>query len=142
QGNSEKSKKKSVPADFPKLDAYINGEPCLADNRGRLLPRDVCRNPWQNSLNARLSKVVPTFGGQSVEIELDMLNLLNFINSSWGLTRITGGFEETNLIRLAGYDPAAQRGIYTLNLPTKSAVSNVNSLGSRWVFQLGARYVF
>ena len=70
------------------------------------------------------------------------LNVLNFINSSWGLTRVTGVFEETNLIRLAGYDAAAGRGIYTLNIPTKSAVSNVNSLGSRWVFQLGARYTF
>lgn len=133
---------KNGAPDYAKLDAYINGEPCLRENRGRLLPRDVCRNPWQNMLNARLSKVVPTFGGQSVEVELDMLNVLNFINSSWGLTRVTGVFEETNLIRLAGYDAAAGRGIYTLNIPTKSAVSNVNSLGSRWVFQLGARYTF
>lgn len=132
---------KNGPADFQKLDAFINGEPCLRENRGRLLPRDVCRNPWQNQLSARLSKVFPTFGGQSVEVEMDMLNVLNFINSSWGLTRVTGAFEETNLIRLAGYDAAAGRGQYTLNLPVKNAVS-INSLGSRWVFQLGARYTF
>jgi hypothetical protein len=132
---------KNGAADFAKLDSYINSEPCLRDNRGRILPLNVCRNPWQNLLNARLSKVLPTFGGQSVEIEMDMLNVLNFIDSNWGLTRVTGGFEETNLIRLAGYDAGQQRGIYTLNLPPKNALS-INSLGSRWVFQLGARYTF
>jgi hypothetical protein len=57
---------KNGAADFAKLDSYINSEPCLRDNRGRILPRNVCRNPWQNLLNARLSKVLPTFGGLSV----------------------------------------------------------------------------
>jgi hypothetical protein len=132
---------KNGSGDAQKLNNYINGEPCLRENRGRILPRDVCRNPWQNLLSARLSKVFPTFGGQSVEVEMDMLNVLNFIKSSWGLTRVTGAFEEQNLIRLAGYDPAKQQGQYTLNLPVKNAVS-INSLGSRWVFQLGARYTF
>ena len=129
-------------ADSARLNAYINGEQCLRENRGRLLPRNSCRNPWQNLLNARLSKVFPTFNGQSVEITLDMLNVLNFINSSWGLTRITGGFEETTLLRQTGYDLTNAVGKYSFTPPTKSAVSNVNSLGSRWVFQLGARYTF
>ncbi|HKR55465.1 MAG TPA: hypothetical protein VJS20_04140, partial [Gemmatimonadales bacterium] len=124
------------------INNYINGEPCLRENRGRLLPRNSCRNPWQNQLNARLSKVIPTWGGQSVEVTVDMINVLNFINSSWGLTRITGGFEETNLVRMTGYNTVAQRGVYSYLTQTKNAVSNVNSLGSRWVFQLGARYTF
>ena len=129
-------------ADSININNYINGEPCLRENRGRLLPRNSCRNPWQNQLNARLSKVIPTWGGQSVEVTVDMINVLNFINSSWGLTRITGGFEETNLVRMTGYNTVAQRGVYSYLTQTKNAVSNVNSLGSRWVFQLGARYTF
>ncbi len=128
-------------AQFTTLDAFINGEGCLKNNRGRILPRNACRNPWQNFFNARISKVVPTLGGQSVEITADMLNVLNFLNSSWGLIRVTGQNEETNLIRLTGYDAVNQRGTYALNLPIKNQVT-VNSLGSRWVFQLGARYAF
>ncbi|HZH40160.1 MAG TPA: hypothetical protein VFD85_04080, partial [Gemmatimonadales bacterium] len=129
-------------ADSARLNAYINGDQCLRENRGRLLPRNSCRNPWQNLLNARLSKVFPTFGGQSVEITVDMLNVLNFLKSSWGLTRITGGFEETTLLRQTQYDQGLARGRYVFTPPTKAAVSNVNALGSRWVFQLGARYTF
>jgi len=124
------------------LDSYINNEPCLRDNRGRLLPRNSCRNPWQNFLNARLSWAVPTVSGHTLEITADMLNVLNFINSGWGLIRQTGtGFEEQNLIQQTGYDAANGRGIYALAIPTKKAVT-INSIGSRWVFQLGTRYTF
>jgi hypothetical protein len=131
-----------TPAQFATLDAYIKNEPCLEANRGRILPRNVCRNPWQNNLNARLSKVINTVGGQSLEITADILNVLNLLNSKWGLTRVTGtGFEQQNLIRLTGYDVVNQRGNYALNLPVKNQVT-LNAIGSRWVFQLGGRYAF
>jgi hypothetical protein len=123
------------------LDNYINNEPCLRNNRGHILARNSCRNAWQNLLSARVSKVFGTLHGQSIELTADMLNVLNFLNSSWGLIKVTGLNEETNLIRLTGYDQVNSRGIYALNLPIKNQVT-VNSLGSRWVFQLGARYAF
>jgi hypothetical protein len=127
---------------FGLLDSYINNAPCLQDNRGRLLPRNACRNPWQNFLNARLSWAIPTLSGHTLEITADMLNVLNFINSGWGLIRQTGtGFEEQNLIQQTGYDAANGRGIYALAIPPKDAVT-INSIGSRWVFQLGTRYTF
>jgi len=127
---------------FGLLDSFINNEPCLQNNRGRLLPRNSCRNPWQNYLNARLSWAIPTISGHTLEITADMLNVLNFINSGWGLIRQTGtGFEEQNLIQQTGYDAANGRGIYALAIPTKNAVT-INSIGSRWVFQLGTRYTF
>src|SRR3989475_821477 len=124
------------------LNSYINNEPCLRDNRGRLLPRNSCRNPWQNYLNARLSWAIPTVSGHTLEITADMLNVLNFINSGWGLIRQVGtGFEEQNLIQQTGYDAANGRGIYALAIPTKNAVT-LNSITARWVFQLGTRYTF
>jgi hypothetical protein len=68
--------------------------------------------------------------------------VLNFINSSWGLIRQTGtGFEEQNLIQQTGYDVVNGRGIYSRALPVKNAVT-LNSISSRWVFQLGTRYTF
>jgi hypothetical protein len=124
------------------FNSYIINEPCLENNRGRLQPRNACRNPWQNYLNARLSWAIPTVSGHTLEITADMLNVLNFINSGWGLIRQTGtGFEEQNLIQQTGYDAANGRGIYALAIPVKNAVT-LNSIGSRWVFQLGTRYTF
>ncbi len=130
-----------TPSDTVKLDALINSESCLRDNRGRILPRNSCRNPWQNFLNARLSKVIPTTHGQSLEITADMINLLNFIDNSWGLIRQTGVFEETNLIRNGGWDATNNRFKYTLSPLTRNQLQP-NSIGSRWVFQLGMRYSF
>jgi hypothetical protein len=130
------------PASYDTLNARINSEPCLRENRGRILPRNACRNPWQDYLNARLSWAIPTVSGHTLEITADMLNVLNFINSGWGLIRQTGtGFEEQNLTRQVGYDAANGRGIYALGLVPQNQVT-VNSIGSRWVFQVGTRYTF
>jgi hypothetical protein len=127
---------------YSRLDTYINSQACLRGNRGRLTPRNSCRNPWQNFLNARLSWAIPTVSGHTLEITADMLNVLNFINSGWGLLRQTGtGFEEQNLVQQTGYDAVNGRGIYALSIPNKNAVT-LNSIGSRWVFQLGTRYTF
>src|SRR5256886_5582892 len=93
------------PASYDTLNARINSEPCLRENRGRILPRNACRNPWQDYLNARVSWAIPTVSGHTLEITADMLNVLNFINSGRGLIRQTGpGFEEQNLTRQVGYD--------------------------------------
>src|SRR5207237_375731 len=35
------------------LARFIEGEPCLRQQRGRLLERNSCRNPWFGTLNAR-----------------------------------------------------------------------------------------
>lgn len=123
------------------LNNYINSEPCLAGNRGHLLPRNTCRNSWQNFLNARITKPVQTVHGQSVELSLDVFNILNLMSSRWGRIKQTAQFEEQPLLTLAGYDGVNQRGIYRLLLPTKDAVLS-NSLSSRWRLQMGLRYTF
>ncbi len=84
---------------------------------------------------------MPTTHGQTIEITADLLNVLNLLNSNWGLVRTTGAFDNPNLIALAGYDATNRRGIYNLRFPVKNSVS-VSSLFNRWVFQLGARYAF
>ena len=131
----------STPADYAAYDAYINGEDCLRLNRGRLLPRNSCRNPWQNLLNARVSKSIGTVNGQSVEITADMLNVLNLLNSSWGLQRETTPFETQFLLKLQGWDTANQRGTYSF-LPQPKNQAQPGAGTSRWLLQLGLRYNF
>jgi outer membrane receptor protein involved in Fe transport len=126
------------PAQSAAYDAYINGEDCLRENRGRLLPRNSCRNPWENFLNARVSKAFTTVAGQSVEFTADMLNVLNFLHSSWGLVRETTPFETENLLSLTGWDTANQRGIYAFLPQAKNRAQTFST--SRWLLQLGLRY--
>lgn len=126
-------------AQFDSLNNYINRESCLAGQRGKIMQRDSCRNPWANYLNASLSWTLPQVRGQRLEISADVFNLLHLLNSDWGVVRTTSGFEGQNLVRRTGYDVVNQRNIYSLALPQQ----NVQSVSaSRWRVQLGAKYAF
>lgn len=135
----------TVQADFQKLETFINQEACLRDHKGQLMRRNTCRNPWVNRFDARLMKAINTVNGQRLEITADFFNVLNFIDSNWGLVRETSQFEQNNLLRLSGYDTRGtpetsdDRGRYTLNIPSRERIQ-VDP--SRWKIQLGAKYVF
>ena len=124
---------------YATLDQYISGEACLREQRGQILVRNTCRNPWQSFVNARLAKTIPTVGGQALEITADLFNLFSFLGSDWGNVRSTAPFEGQNLLRLTGYDAASGRGIYDLALPSRKRVQTQDS---RWKAQLGVRYTF
>jgi outer membrane receptor protein involved in Fe transport len=136
-------------ADWDRLNTYIASEPCLRSQRGRIMERNTCRNPWVSFVNVRLAKIIPTRGGQSLEISSDVFNLLNLLDRSWGIVRENQGFEERPLLAFAGYDTrgtpsqADDRGRYTVpTLATLPPLNRAQVAASRWRIQLGAKYTF
>ncbi len=132
----------ATPADSASYFSRIAAEPCLAENRGHILPRNSCRDPWVNILNARLVKVIPTVGGQRIELSADIFNLLHLVNHDWGQVRTTSGgagFENETLLRQTGYNTALQRGVYAY---AGRVINRPNQNASRWQIQLGAKYTF
>ncbi len=133
----------SNPNDWTRLNNYINTEPCLNAQRGRIMTRNSCRNPVQTFLSARFTKAIPTMRGQSLELSWDIFNIPRLLgqvlDNNWGEVRSTSGFENLNLLQLSGYSSAVGRGIYRIQLPQRRAV-NINA--SRWQMQFGARYSF
>jgi hypothetical protein len=133
------------PADYPKLQRIIQQEPCLQRQRGRLLQRNSCRQPWVSFLNARLTKILPTARGQALELSADVFNLLNMVDGGWGLVRFTAGDVETgglgrvSLLQLVGYDVEHARGVYHV-LPPR--FRQIDAESSRWRVRLSARYTF
>jgi hypothetical protein len=126
-------------ASYDSLANFIDGQACLRNQRGQIMERNSCRNPWINMLDARLQKVIPTFNGQLMILSLDVFNLLNMIDSDWGLVKSTSGFEGVSMVRLRGWDPLYNRGIYSLALPT---LDRVDPNSSVWRIQLGGRYIW
>ena len=140
------------PADYDRLNVWLVGEECILNQRGQLMERNSCSNPWVHQMNLRLGKRIATFGTQQMEITADVFNLLNLINNDWGLIRSNFGqsteFEQRVApVNLVGFDnrgtadPADDRPRYTVPsvLPTRDqAVLN----SSRWRMQLGFKYVF
>jgi outer membrane receptor protein involved in Fe transport len=135
------------PADWGRLNEFIAGEKCLDSQRGQIMERNSCRNPWSKFLDLRLAKVFPTLSGQSLLITADFFNFLNYLNDDWGINRETSAFEETNFLTMSSYSTrgtasqADDRGVYTVpaTLPVQRRVI-VNS--SRWRMQLGGKYIW
>jgi hypothetical protein len=123
---------------FTRLDSLITANACLSEQRGRIMERNSCRNPWINTLNARLAAFIP-LPGQSLEISADLFNLLNLLDGGWGLEKRTSQFETATLLRAAGFDAANNRPIYALSFPR---FNDPELNRSRWRLQLGARYSF
>ncbi len=128
------------PEDWATLDGYISSEPCLDAARGTLMQRNTCRNPWQSFVNARFTKVFTTFNGQSLELNLDIFNVLNLINSDWGVVKATTFNENQPILNATGYDVANDRGQYTLMNMT--AREGVVANSTRYQLLLSGKYVW
>jgi len=70
-------------ADSARFNTFINKERCLAENRGRILPRNACTEPWRHIVNLRVTGSVPTIAGQSGQLVLEVFNFLNLLNQDW-----------------------------------------------------------
>lgn len=55
---------------------------------GRIMARNACRAPWSNRLDLRIAQTIRA-KGIAWELSLDLLNVLNLVNSSWGLVQTT-----------------------------------------------------
>ena len=133
----------TAQAEWDRLNAFIVSDPCLRDQRGRIMKRGSCRNPWSKFLDIRLAKIVPTMSGESLQVTADVFNFLNLLSSDWGINRSTAGFEQVNLLTMSttAYDLTRDRGVYTV--PTvMPALQRVSVGSSRWRIQLGGKYTF
>jgi len=136
-------------ADWDRLNNFIVAQKCLREQRGRIMERGSCRNPWQRFLDVRLTKVVPTLSGQSLQLTADVFNFLNLVNKEWGINRETSGFEGASLLTMSttAYDTrgtttqADDRGVYTVP-SVMPALRRAVVGSSRWRIQLGGKYIF
>ncbi|MDE2762818.1 MAG: hypothetical protein OXQ94_11835, partial [Gemmatimonadota bacterium] len=53
-----------------------------------ILARNTCETPWSHRLDLRLSQTVEALG-VSADVTLDMMNVLNFLDPSWGLVQVS-----------------------------------------------------
>jgi hypothetical protein len=129
------------PADYAALDSLILEEPCLRNQRGRLLERNSCRDPWVHETAAQLSKVFPLGGRRALEVTADLFNLLSFLDSDWGVVRATAMDigNTVPLLDFLGWDASNGRGVYG---PTDVYRREIDVEASRWRLQLGATVTF
>jgi hypothetical protein len=125
--------------EYDRFAAFIDSEQCLRQQRGALLQRNSCVNPWVTFTTARVAKTFRTWGGQSIELEVSVFNLLNLLDGDWGHVRATTDQPAVPLLRLVAYDESNGRGIYQFEPPPREEIDDGLS---RWRLLTGLRYMF
>ena len=135
---------------------FIEANPALRDNRGSIAERGQGTAPWINQIDFRVSQKFQTFGNQSLELSLDVLNLGNLVGNvigqdEWGVQRFAS-FGSVTEITFLGYD-AEELADGTIELkpihsfdpdrvPTNIDQFSLSNTNSRWRAQFGVRYSF
>nr|MBA2460011.1 hypothetical protein [Gemmatimonadales bacterium] len=140
------------PADEAAFQQYIDGEACLSEQRGELMARNSCRNPWQNQLDVALRQRLPVLSGDAA-FELQIFNLLRVLDRDWGQVETVGGgefFDQEVLTAVNATDEAdaaARKHIVTFNDALlenrfQPVSSNASINRSTYYIQAGVRYSF
>jgi hypothetical protein len=119
------------------FDRFIRDTPCLRRQRGTIVARNSCRGPWVHTSNASLRQSLRAIGGHAVSLQVEVFNLLNLLNPSWGL------FKEPN-------DKILQHVGQTSGTPSQpifhfdatNAGTSTQNLESGYQLQLSLRYSF
>lgn len=123
---------------------FINGEPCLTQFIGTIMPRNGCRAPWINTFDGRLTLGLP-FKKVRTDITADVLNLFNLVDQNSGLIRYMSFGQLTQFqpvpTSVTATNPLTGYNIAAIMAPTFSRYLYDN-LRSRWQLQLGVRVRF
>ena len=150
--NGTPAQQLSAQAQAAAFDTFINSVPCLRNNRGKLLTRNICRNPWINEVDVTFGQSLTAFHQQNLQLRLDVLNFGNLLNSHWGVQAFSDQgstcgqlcsatillTQSGNLVNAA--DRTQTQGIYTFDTNYKRF--NAQNSASNYRMQLSLRYSF
>ena len=136
----------STPEDADAYFAYAAQDPYLSKHAGEYALRNAAYAPWNQRFDMRLLQDFKLKVGESMnklQISVDIINVENLLNSSWGLNK---SFVTTSPLNVVGRDAAtgmlrvSMREIGT-DYITKS-FQDPNTVTATWALQIGVRYIF
>jgi len=121
------------------FEQFIENTPCLRRQRGRIVERNSCLAPWVHSAHISVRQALPPLLGHRLALQLDVFNVLNLLDSRWGLVRTPN----VNVLEHVEQTPGAldtSRSIFRFN-PAIQRYSSENAESS-YQIQVAARYSF
>src|SRR5574341_602414 len=125
------------------FNAFIEQDKYLRSHRGQIAERFGGLNPWYHNLDLRLLQDFGFGAGAShhaFQLSLDILNLTNLINSSWGVRKVASAAATSPLTFTSAFDGQG-RPIFNFTGPARTFVDDPGPL-SRWRAQIWLRYLF
>jgi hypothetical protein len=123
------------------LNAFIEQDPYLSEHRGEIAERFGGVNPWYSNIDLRVLQDIRVNSGatpHTIQLSLDLLNVANLLNSSWGVRKIADP-AATSPLALVRFDPDGEPVLNFMG-PAKTYIDDP-SIYSRWQLQLGLKYL-
>ena len=142
--------------DMDRFLAYVHNNDYLSDRQGKYAEAYSDYSPWVHRIDFGYKHdFCLNIGNTShaLQLSFDMKNVLNFFNSSWGVSKIanqafstspSNGVQYSKVLKLEGVD-AGGYGVYSTPNGIDGNVENwtpYHSLGQCWYASVGIRYMF
>ncbi|MBL7013899.1 MAG: TonB-dependent receptor [Candidatus Marinimicrobia bacterium] len=126
------------PTEWDALNAFIEQDPYLSQNRGQIAERNGLVNPWFSNVDLKILNEFNTSAGK-FQLSFDVLNFGNLINDGWGVRQVA---DQSALAPLSVTE-ISEDGVPTFDFNgAESTFINDASVFSRWQLQIGLRYIF
>jgi hypothetical protein len=126
-------------AAYTKLFNFINNDDYLNSHKGQMSRRNEAHTSWSGQVDLHIGQEISIIPGHKLEIMIDVLNVMNIINSDWGWVTYVPNQTTTNLLNFYAYNTSGQPQ-YTIASLT-DPISAIDP-ASRWQLQLGVKYSF
>ncbi|MGA0232347.1 MAG: TonB-dependent receptor, partial [Saprospiraceae bacterium] len=122
------------------LKEFIAQDDYLSSNRGSFAEKYAALSPWYNTWDLRILQDIGIKGSDNkFQLSIDILNIGNLINSSWGVRQFATG---TSLAQPIAVSVTDGNPVYSFDPDLKNTFFNDFSQFSRWRMQIGLRYRF
>ena len=129
------------PTQWNALDAFIEQDDYLSENRGKIAERNGAINPWFSNIDLKVlhNYTVSAMGrDHRMQFSLDILNFANFINSDWGVRQSA---DPMALSPLSVTEWDNGEPVLEFNGVEKTYIDDPGPF-SRWSMQIGIKYLF
>ena len=132
------------------LEAFIQSNPYLRNNRGKFAERNGSRTPFTNIVDLKIAQDFNIkVGAKRYQFQLtyDVFNFGNMINRTWGRNYFQGN-DNFSLITFGGYASATDltpvnfRFNPTIRTPWGVSTTTNAAYAARWISQVGLRFNF
>jgi hypothetical protein len=134
--NSPAAQAERVAIQQAAFEDFIQRTECLREQRGRILERNSCREPWSHITIASVRQAIP-IAEHALEAELDIFNVLNLLNNNWGLYRVADPALLEHVAQTPG-SPEESQPVFRFDTPEWTTLP----IESAFQLQLALRYRF
>ena len=136
--------------DMNAFKTFMDNDPYLSTHKGQYAEAYAGRSPWRHLLDARVAKTFKKTIGKTThnfELSVNASNILNMINSSWGLYKY-GCYGNSNTIAPLKVDHIENNTpVFSMNkvdgeYPTETFTNTYINTNQCWSLMFGLKYSF